>query len=457
MKIALIVVFLLAGLIVLGAIVAGPQIRSGLTSFNSAPKGERVRAQTITGGKLIETVKAPGKIEPRTKVEISAEVAARIEELPFREGQEVHKNDVIVKLDDRTYRAVLAASEARKDGEAYRLQSEQARLIGLHSNLSFAKKQLERRQNLYDSGDMPRKELDDAQERVEDLEAQIESSKHLISVIESSLAAAKADIDQTQDALAKTIIRAPMDGVITALNAEIGEVVLMGTMNNPGTVIMTIADLSRMILKAEVAESDIAKVATGQPARVHINAYRDDVYSGTVTQIALQRTEPGLGNGGNGGGGSTTGYFEAEVEIDLQGRRILSGLMANVDIEVASHDGLTIESQAVVDRPVEELPDEIKRDNPLVDRAKKTTTVAYRIVDNKTVCTPVKRGPSDDTQSIVVAGLSEGDIVVVGPFKVLEKIKHAEAVVDEAKVPKDGESKPKSDESESPKVQVRVR
>jgi HlyD family secretion protein len=457
LKIALIVTLVLAGLIVAGAIVAGPQLRNGLTSFKSTPKGERVRTQTISMGKLTETVKAPGKIEPRTKVEISAEVAARIEDLPFREGQVVRKNDVIVKLDDRTYRAVLAASEARKEGEAYRLQSEQARLTGLYSSATYAKKQLERRQNLFDSGDLARKELDDAQERVDDLQAQIESSKHLISVIESSLSAAKADIEQTQDSLAKTIILAPMDGVITALNAEIGEVVLMGTMNNPGTVIMTIADLSRMILKAEVSESDIAKVATGQPARVHINAYRDDVFSGTVTQIALQRTEPGMGNGGNGGSSSSTGYFEAEVEIDLQGRHILSGLMANVDIEVASHNGLTIESQAIVDRSVEELPEEIKQDNPLVDRSKKTTTVAYRIVNDKTICTPVKRGSSDDTHSIVLAGLNEDDVVVVGPFKVLEKIKHDEAVIDEAKVPKEGESKPKSEESESPKVQVRVR
>lgn len=274
MKILIIVVLTLAGLIVAGAVVVGPQIRSGLTSFNSAPQGERVRTQVVASSKLVETVKAPGKIEPRTKVDISAEVAARIEDLPFREGQEVRKDDVIVRLDDRNYRAILAASQARKEGEAYRLQSEEARLTGLLSTLSFAQKQLERNQNLHDSGDLPRKDLDDALQRVDDLKAQADASKYNISVIESSLAAAKADIDQTTEQLSKTIIRAPMDGVITALNAEVGEVVLMGTMNNPGTVILTIADLSRMILKAEVSESDIAKVALNQPARVHINAYR---------------------------------------------------------------------------------------------------------------------------------------------------------------------------------------
>lgn len=452
MKIVLFVMLGLVGLLIAGAFLAGPQLRSGLASLAPAPVVTKVRAETIKRATLTETIKAPGKIEPRTKVDISAEVAAKIEQLPFREGQEVRRGDMIVKLDDRNLRAELAAAEARREGEAFRLQSEQARLTGLLSTHSYAKKQLERRQALHDSGDLARKELDDALERVEDLEAQIESSKYALSMIESSLAGAKADIDRATESLAKTVIVAPMDGIITALNAEIGEVVLMGTMNNPGTVIMTIADLSRMILKAEVSESDIAKVSMGRPARVHINAYRDQTYSGTVTQIALQRTEPGMGNGG---GGSTTGYFETEIEIDLRGGRILSGLMANVDIEVAAHDGLLVESQAIVDRPIEDIPEEVKRDNPLVDRSKKTVSVVYRIVDGEAACTPVRRGPSDDTHSVVLEGLSEGDVAVVGPFKVLEKLKHDEKVVDEATVP--AQTKPDEEgQEEKSEIEVRV-
>jgi HlyD family secretion protein len=422
LKIALFVLLGLVGLVVAGVLLAGPQLREGLSALAPKPSGIKVRLETAAPRRLVETVKAPGKIEPHTKVEISAEVSARIEALPFREGQQVHRGDVVVRLDDRDLRAGLAAAEARRDGEAFRLQSEQARLTGILSTHAFAKKELERKQQLFDSGDLSRQDLDNAQERVDDLQAQVEAIKHSISVIESSLAGAKADIDQAQQLLAKTVIIAPMDGVITLLNAEIGEVVLVGTMNNPGTVIMTIADLARMILKAEVAETDIARIAVGQPSKVHINAYRDDVYSGTVTQIALQRTDNLDG----------TGYFETEVEIDLRGGRILSGLIANVDIEIAAHDGVAVESQAIVDRVVEELPDAIKRDNPLVDLAKKTTSVVYTVVNGKATCTPVKRGPSDDTHSVVLAGLSEGEKVVVGPYKVLEKLKHEELVTDEA-------------------------
>ncbi len=436
LKIFLIVGGILAVLVIGGAVLLVSLAPEGLKmSFGSKPQGTEVRMEPAERRALVETVTAPGEIEPLTKVEISAEVSARIELLPFREGETVRRDDVIVKLDDRDLKAALKSAQALRDSEQFRLQSEQARLSGLFQHQVFARRTLERQQALYDSGDVSRSTLDDAMEAVEDLDASIEASTHLISVIESTMAAAEGDIERAQQALLKTVIRSPMDGLITQLNAEIGEVVLLGTMNNPGTVIMTIADLSRMILNAKVAETDIAKVAVGQKSRIHINAYPDDVFSGVVRQIALQRT---LAKDG-------TGHFETEIEIELQGRRIYSGLVANVDVEIAEHDGIVIPSQAVVERLVEDLPPDIRRSHPLVNRNKKTTDVAFRIVDGKTVCTPVKRGASDLTHTLVLEGLNEGEIVIVGPYKVLESIKHDEAVRDEEAARKEAAPAPAGD------------
>jgi len=429
-KTTLVILVVLTAAVLGGAFLFGPgMIGGGLSMGSSGATGTEVRIQTVVHSTLTQTVKAPGMIEPHTKVDISAEVAARIVQLPFREGDRVHKGDVIVKLDDRDLKAVLDAAIARADGEKFRLESEEASLVGLNSNLAFAKRELERRQNLLSTGDVATKEVEDVQDRVLALESSVEAAKHTMSVVESSLASAKADIDRAQETLRKTTITAPMDGIITILNAEIGEVVLMGTMNNPGTVIMTIADLGRMIMKAEVAESDIALVKVGQRCTVRINAYRDEPFSGTVARIALQRTTPAM-SAADGGGIGGGGYFEVEVEIDLQGRQILSGGLANVDIEVQSHDGLIVESQAVVDRPVEELPEHIRRQDPLVDLARKTTPVVYCMVNGKAICTPVKVGPSDLTRSVITAGIEEGDVVITGPYKVLEKLKHDEAVQD---------------------------
>ena len=113
MKIALIILFIVGGLVVTGALIAGPQIQSGLASFAPKPQGTKVRMQKVTHGKLTETVKAPGKIEPRTKVDISAEVAARVEQLPFREGNQVRKGDMIVNYPDREPSTSVLPSAAR--------------------------------------------------------------------------------------------------------------------------------------------------------------------------------------------------------------------------------------------------------------------------------------------------------------------------------------------------------
>lgn len=416
MKILLIVTLVVAAVVIGGALLAGPKLMEGLAGLRPEPKRTEVRVEELVLRTLVEAISAPGVVEPHTKVDISALVSARIEELPFREGEEVKKTDVIVRLDDRDLKAALKAAEARRDGERFRLASERARLAGLISNLAFARKEFQRQQDLYASGDVSRKALDDAQERLGDLETNVNAAKHNISVSESSLAAGEADLTRAGEGLANTVIRAPMSGLITALNMEIGEQVL-GTFNNLGSTIMTIADLTRMVLRAEVAESDIAALREGQKAKVHINAYPDLAFSGTVTQIALQRS---LSSDG-------TGIFETEVELDLQGRRIYSGLAANVDIEVATHEGLVVPSQAIVDRLVEDLPDEIQRD-PLVDRLKRTTTVVYRVVDGEAVCTPVRPGPSDLTHTLIREGISVGDQVIIRPYKVLEKIKHGELV-----------------------------
>ncbi|MHC4826605.1 MAG: efflux RND transporter periplasmic adaptor subunit [Planctomycetota bacterium] len=417
MKIVLIVVGVLAVLLVVGVVLVVGAAPEGLMDvFTPEPPRTDVRTDAAQRRPLIETVSAPGGIEPLTMVEISAEVSARIEQLPLREGDPVRQDDVIVKLDDVDLKAALDASKARRDGEQFRLQSEEARLAGLLRTLAFARKTRSRQTALYETGDVSRSTLDDAQERVEDLEASVEASTHSISVIESSLAAAEADIDRAEDDLTNAVIRSPIDGVVTLLNAEVGEVVLVGTMNNPGTVIMIVADLTRMILNARVAETDIASVEKGQEAKIFINAYPDEVFHGIVRKIALQRTVELDG----------TGFFETEIELQLEpGRTIFSGLVANVDIEVAEHEGVVVESQAIVERLVDDLPPDIRR-NPLVNRAKRTASVVYRVIDDKAVCTPVKAGASDLTHSVVVDGLEEGEEVVVGPFKVLENIKHDE-------------------------------
>ena len=110
-----------------------------------------------------------------------------------------------------------------------------------------------------------------------------------------------------------------------------------------------------------------------------------------------------------------------------------------MDIEIAQHEGFVVESQAIVERLVEDLPPEIRK-SPLVDRRKRVTNVLYRIVDGKAICTPVKPGPSDLTHTLVMQGIGEGDEVIVGPYKVLESIKHEQLVKTEDDTPAEDET-----------------
>jgi HlyD family secretion protein len=428
----LIVVAVVLGLLVVGLVVAGPSALAFMPSFGAGGKALPVRIATTTKRELVETVSAPGELDPEIKVDVSAEVSARILELPFREGATVRQGEVIVKLDDRDLKASLDAQVAQRDGERFRLRSEQERLASPTSQLANARAALERQESLFKTGDVSRADLDNAIARVRDLEAQIASAKEGLSVIESSLAAAEANIERARELLKKTTITAPIDGQITELNAEQGELVVVGTMNNAGTKILTIADLGSVRLKSKVAESDVARVKAGQPATVRVNAYRNREFKGTVERVALARgTEQSFGSSAGGTGGGQGGWFKCEVKLDLtEGETLLSGLAANVDIVVATTQGLLIPSQSLLEKKLDDLPKDVA-ESPLVDKVRKKAIVVFRMVDGKAVLTPIKTGASNLTDTMVVEGLSEGDVVVTGPYRVLERLKQGDAIREE--------------------------
>ena len=444
MRTFLIVMAILLGAAVVGLVVASPSALAMMPSFGAGDEALEVRVAKAERRQLLETVSAPGELDPEIKVDVSAEVSARVLEIPFREGATVRKGELVVKLDDRDLQASLQAQMARRDGERFRLRSEQERLAGPSSQLTNARATLERQQALFKTGDVSRAALDDAIARVRDLEAQIASAREGLSVIESSLAAAEADIERARELLKKTTIVAPIDGQVTELNAEPGELVVVGTMNNAGTRIMTIADLASVRLKAKVAESDVARVTAGQEATVRVNAYRGREFKGSVDRVALARgTEQSFGSSAGGAGSGTGGWFKCEVKLDLaEGETLLSGLAANVDIVVARNDGLLIPSQSLMEKKLDELSAEVA-DSPLVDAARKKATFVFTMVDGKAVMKLVRTGASNLSETMIVEGLSDGDVVVTGPYRVLERLKDGDRIREEA--PKDAREAGKPD------------
>jgi len=247
-----------------------------------------VRVEQAQRGELLEFVSAPGEIEPKTKVEISAKLSARITELPYDEGQSVTRGNpdanppvpasVLVRLDAKDLESQLLSAQAARSAQAAQSEVEKARiagqkasLVGLEASLKQAERDLERQQELLKTQDISQAAFDQTKLKLDDLKAQYDSARHTLRaaelnlvVLQHNLEAADARISQAQEALSYTTITSPIDGVVTRLNAEVGEVVIYGTMNNPGTVIMEVADLSRMLVVAQVDEADVGKLKVGQ-------------------------------------------------------------------------------------------------------------------------------------------------------------------------------------------------
>lgn len=425
---ALLTVFVLLVVIVLvaGPLVAQTDFVKEIVAKNKDNR-TKVRVAVLERGDLTRTINAPGSIEPESMVDISAQVSARIIALPFDEGDEVRKGDVVVRLDDRDLAAALDAARARA-------RAEEARLTGAEADLAEAKAEQTRQQGLYETKDISLAALEAS-------EARYKRAESNLAQITESIEIAKAQIRQAEKDLDNTVITSPIDGIVTALNADVGELVVIGTLNNPGSIIMQIADLSKILVRARVDESNVSLVSQGQDATVYLNAYPDKQFKGKVRFMKLQRE---IWRDGSG-------YVEAEVMLeDLNGERLYNGLTSNVDISVQTlADVLKVPSQAVVDRRIEDLPDEIVRDNPQVDLSKTFTRVVYVYENGKALAKPVTIGSSDLTDTVVLAGLSEGDKIIVGPFSVLRELKHDQSVVDRTEVPDEDDKNSGSDDANS--------
>ncbi|HVZ93952.1 MAG TPA: efflux RND transporter periplasmic adaptor subunit [Phycisphaerales bacterium] len=410
-----------------------PKIQRMVEEQQKAAAGKAVQVAPATTGELIRVVSAPGAIKAKSSVQISARVAAKIEKLPFKAGESVKTGDIVVQLDANDLKAALEGMKAQllatqaslKSAEA-QLASEEAAIIGVKASLDNAQIEWERQQELFKTGDVSQADLDRAKAELDrqksSYDARLASVRGVSAGVEAAKARvqiAEADVKRAQDNLEYTVIRSPIDGAITQLNVEVGELAVTGTMNNPGTVLMKIADLSEMLVEARLAEVDVNRVKEGQKAKVFINGFPDITFNGVLRRVGLEsRVQTG----------EATTYFEAEVVLELAGQAMFAGLSANVDIETETIHGVILPSQAVMDKRVDDLPKEVKEGNSLVDQDKTFARVVYVMEDGKAMMKPVKVAGGNLTKTAIAEGVPEGANVIVGPFRVLQELTHNTAV-----------------------------
>ncbi len=358
--------------------------------------GRREKALNVTVTrvkkmKLVEKVNATGEVKPKKFVDISSDVSGKIIKIAVKEGDKVKKGQFLLKIDS-TY----------NEWEAERLK---ATIRSMEIDLKLQKKNLELKRRDYERYKKLWEEKLVSDSEYEQKKFEYENALFTYNSYKHKIEEAKASLNSAEEKIKKTIITSPIDGVVSSLNVEEGEVAIVGTMNNPGTVLMTIADLSVMEVEVEVDETDIVKVKNGERAEVTIDAFPDTVVEGIVTEVgssAIQSSQLSTDEAKS---------FKVVITLKNPPEGIKPGLTASADIIVAEkEEALAVPISSIVVREVEE-------DGKMVEKE------GVFVVENGSAkFVPVKKGIMGDMMVEIVEGVKEGDVIVKGPFKVLRKL-----------------------------------
>lgn len=358
---------------------------------------------------LTSLISASGEIKPKKNINISAQVPGRIIKIGVVEGQEVMAGDFLLKLDSAQY-------EAYADRDQNYIRAANADLIQAEARLQRDKSSFDRQQKLFDDELISKDQLETAK-------AQFDVSEAQTNAIRFQIKQAEASLKSTLDNLTKTTYSSPIDGVITSLRVEEGEVAIIGTMNNPGTVLLTIADLSVMEVEVEVDETDVVGVALGQTANVRVDAFPDTVFPGKVTEIgssALQKATATVST-------QESKDFKVVVTLDNPSRKLKPGLSASADIIVA-------EKKQTLAVPISSL---VLRDKAAADKTApaeaKEEEGVYTVENERVKFVPVGKGITGGMMIEITSGLQEGQDIVTGPYASLRELKDGVLVKRETK------------------------
>ena len=437
-------------LITLAVVIAGAAV-VGANLYFKRDKGVSVTTETIRTRDLEAVVSASGKIQPKRSVNISSDTVGRVVNLMVNEGDRVKAGQFLLQIDPRTL-------QARVDQEVASLRANEASLAQMQQSIETGKAQLElfrqtlvRQQDLWKQQLTPRDQLDKAINDVKVAESSLAEREKTAASQVSRIAQERATLDSAQYDLSRVRIASPIDGIVTKRSIEEGEMVMVGTMNNAGTVLMTLADMSIIQAEVEVDETNIPNVKLGQPAKITIDAIPDKTFKGHVSEIGnspLQTTTAGTT-------GTQATTFKVEVILDEAVPEVRPGFACTADITTATRQSVPavpIPSVAVREltydangQVIKEPQDNKRRRrnssgsvvDPVASAAelkpgetRKETEGVFVVRDkSKNVeFVPIKLGIAGDKYFEILSGLKRGDQVVTGPYNSVRNIADGDPV-----------------------------
>ncbi|MEX2472485.1 MAG: efflux RND transporter periplasmic adaptor subunit [Gemmatimonadota bacterium] len=365
-------------------------------------QGVEVRTEVIAERDLVELVTASGNVRARRTVEMSSDVSARVSRLLVQEGDEVRVGQTLLRLEPDQYQAALSRAEAQL-AQARSQESQQ------RANMIQADRNLDRLVSLRtrDSLLVSPQQLDDARTNVDVAEASLESASHGVSQAEAAVA-------EATDRLSKTLFTAPMAGRVTRLNVEEGETVIIGTMNNPGSLVLTISDLSVMEAVVRVDETDVPRITLGDSATIRIDAFPGRTFTGRVTKIGNSAITPPAQQAG---GQQAAIDFEVVLTLDDTDALLRPDLSATADIVVATREGvLAVPIIALTVRGAEDGDPSTGR--PVEDDVEGV----FLTSEGRVRFTPVEVGITGREHFEVLSGVAAGDTVVAGPYQAIRNL-----------------------------------
>jgi HlyD family secretion protein len=399
--------------------------RGGSKVVETEPIGKRTLSQKVT---------ASGKLQATRKADLSATVFGQITNIAVKEGDKVKKGDILLQIDRA--QASAGAGQSRSA-----IAAAVAEAGASEANLDQARKDLQRADANY-------KQHIISEAEYQRLQTGLRAQQGAADAARNRVQQARAQLAATSDSLNKTTIRAPMDGVVTRKAVEEGEMAVIGTMNNPGTVLLTVSDMSVLEAELEASETDVPQVRPGQTALISIDAFPGQKFDGVVTEVGASpwiKTDPGSTNTGN--------VFKVKVEVKNPPANVRPGFTVTADIETArKENALAVPLQAIVEKP----PD--MKSGPMADkkgdgpgsgaREDKVVRAADKVVDQlgvfiidkagKAQFVPVTTGVHGDLYIEATNGPKEGEPVIVGPFRILRELKIGDAVKVQKKAAPEG-------------------
>lgn len=391
-----------------------------------------VKVEQVQRRDLVARVTATGHIEPKTSVDISADVSGRIVQLTVEEGDDVREGELLLVIDPARFEAALQRAEAA-------LAEARAREAQAGGNARQASRDWDRIRQLAEAAPemVTDTEREQARTNAEVQEAQLESARHAVGMAEAS-------VREAEDQLAKTVIRAPMSGRVTRLNVERGETAVVGTMNNPGSLLLTIADLSVMEAVIEVDETDVPEVSIGDSTAISIDAFPDREFVGRVTKIGNSSIRP-----------RSQLQSSSEQAIDFEVRITLQDPVVELRTDLsATADVVTAVRPEVLAIPIISLTlldpsefEEIELESAAADDTAGTGTGegdgaapaadddrgeplegVYVLDGDRVRFRPVEVGIAGENYFEVLGGLEEGETVISGPYQAIRELEDGSLV-----------------------------